>query len=68
MTELIDLRSKVTKRTHTHLTAISLATGTDISELVRRVLDSWTDQRVHEASIVLRLVQSEGNRRAGDVH
>ena len=58
MNELVDLRAKVSRDTHTHLTAISLASGQDISEIVRKVLGGWTDQRMHEAETVMRLVRT----------
>ena len=57
--ELVDLRAKITARAHQVLTAKSMATGKDISEVAREVLDSFAVNEIHSASLVLRLTRSE---------
>ena len=58
--EYQDLRAKVTNRTHKVLLAKSNATGKDISVLVREVLDAWAADEVHAATVMARLLRSEG--------
>lgn len=58
--EFQDLRAKVTGRTHKVLLAKSNATGKDISVLVREVLDAWAADEVHAATVMARLLRSEG--------
>ena len=60
MADLIDVRSKVSPRTHAVLTAISLATGKDIAELVREIADIWAESKVHEATLIQRVLKGEG--------
>ena len=58
--ELKDLRTKITARTWCFLESESRATGQDIAELVRDILNDWTDIR-HKALIEAnRLLQDEG--------
>lgn len=60
MSDLVDLRAKITPRTHAVLSAVSQASGRDISELVREITDLWADERVHEAKVIARVLRSEG--------
>jgi len=58
--DLQDLRLKVTRRTHAVLLAKATATGKDFSVLVREVLDVWAADEVHAATVMARLLRSEG--------
>ena len=59
--DLIDFRTKVTSRAHSVLTAVARATGRDMAELAREILDKWADERIHESTLILRLTQGEGH-------
>ena len=58
--DLQDLRAKVTRRTHAVLLAKSAATGKELTVLVREVLDVWASDEVHAATVMARLLRSEG--------
>lgn len=58
--DLIDFRTKLTPRSHAVLTAVARASGREMSELVRELVDRWADERVHESTLVLRLARGEG--------
>lgn len=58
--DLIDLRSKVSPRTHAVLHAVSIATGREMAELVREVMSAWAETKIHEATVVSRVLRSEG--------
>lgn len=60
MTDLIDLRAKITRRTAAALEAEHMATGQDKSEIVRQVLDAWASSKEHYCSLMLRAYASEG--------
>ena len=58
--ELVDTRSKVSKRTDKALSAFSRARGLEKSELIREVLTKWVDEQIHGAIVVQRLLRDEG--------
>lgn len=58
--DLLDLRAKVTVQTHCALTAYSRAHGVDLSELVRDILDKWSDRQIHGATILVRCLKAKG--------
>jgi len=58
--ELVDTRSKVSKRTDKALSAFSRARGLEKSELIREVLTKWADEQIHGAIVVQRLLRDEG--------
>lgn len=43
------------------LTAISRATGREIAELVRELVDAWADVEIRKATLVARLLRGEGS-------
>ena len=55
-----DLRAKITRRTGAVLLAKSAATGKDQSQLVREILAAWAEEEVHAATVMHRLLRSEG--------
>jgi hypothetical protein len=58
---LVDVRSKVTERDHKVLTAVSQATGREISDLVRELICEWASAEVHRARSVTAILHgSEG--------
>ena len=59
-TDFADLRAKINRRADAVLTAKSAATGKDKSELVREILDEWAAQELHAATVMHRLLRSEG--------
>ena len=58
--DLQDLRAKITRRTHAMLLAERAASGDEISEIVRDVLDKWAAGRIHAASVVANVLRGEG--------
>lgn len=58
--ELVDTRSKVSKRTDKALSAFSRSRGMEKSELIREVLTKWADEQIHGAIVVARLLRDEG--------
>lgn len=60
--ELKDFRGKITIETDAVLEAINRAEGRDKSEIAREILHQWAMSRIHEATILDRLLQAEGLR------
>ena len=58
--ELHDIRSKIPTRTHSLLQAIEQATGQTQSEIVRDVLQQWAEKKLHEATIIARVMRGQG--------
>jgi hypothetical protein len=58
--QLKDLRAKITPETDAVLEAMNRACGKDKSEIVRDVLHAWASQKIHESSLVDRLLKAEG--------
>lgn len=58
--ELKDFRGKITAETDAVLDAINRADGRDKSEIARCVLHEWAIGRIHEATILDRLLKAEG--------
>lgn len=57
---LKDFRGKVTAETDAVLEALNRTTGKDKSEIAREVLHRWASEQIHAASVMHRLLQSEG--------
>jgi hypothetical protein len=60
MSELRDVRAKITVNADQVLDAVARASGRDKSELIREVLDKWAAEKVHEATLIVRLAIREG--------
>ena len=60
MSDLIDLRAKIDIQTSQWLDAVSIATGLEKSEVVRNKLREIADREIHEATIICRVMRSEG--------
>ncbi len=58
--ELKDFMGKITAETDAVLEAINRADGRDKSEIARQVLHEWAIGRIHEATILDRLLKAEG--------
>lgn len=58
--DMLDVRTKLCPRTHAVLTAISKANGKELAELLREITDEWAEHKVHEATLVQRLIRGEG--------
>lgn len=54
------MRLKITPETDCVLRARSRATGKDINELAREVLHEWAGGEIHAATVMVRLLKSEG--------
>ncbi len=63
-----DLRAKIARRTHAVLLAKSAATGKDQSQLVREILAAWAEEEIHAATVMHRLLRSEGIAAADERH
>lgn len=63
--DLVDFRGKFTRDTYQVLSAVSHASGRDMSEIVREVMSTWALNRLHEAQLVMRLTRTEGNHNGG---
>ena len=57
---LKDFRGKITPKTDAVLEAINRAGGVDRSEIARNVLHEWALQKINEASVLNKLLASEG--------
>jgi hypothetical protein len=60
MLELRDIRAKVTIETDCVIEALSRTTGRERSEIVREVLAEWAQRKIHESTVLSRLLASEG--------
>lgn len=60
--ELIDFRGKITVETDAVLESIHRTSGRDRSEIARQVLARWAEEKIHEASLLDKLLQREGLR------
>ncbi len=58
--ELKDFRGKITPETHVILEALSRSSGKERQELVREVLHEWAMNRLHEHSLIDKLMRAEG--------
>lgn len=60
--ELKDFRGKITAETDAVLEAINRVEGRDKSEIARQVLHEWAIARIHESTVLDRLLRAEGLR------
>lgn len=58
--ELKDFRGKITAETDCVLEAINRSSGRDRSEIVREILHKWAVEKIHEHSVLGRLMEREG--------
>lgn len=58
--DMVDFRGKLSKKVHSILFAKSQATGRDMQVIVREVLSAWADDELHAASVMQRVLRSEG--------
>jgi hypothetical protein len=63
--ELKDLRLKITPETDCVLRAKARASGKDLNEIARQVLDQWAVTEIHAATVLGRFLQAEGLDGAG---
>lgn len=64
--ELVDVRSKISRRADLLLQAAALARDIDRAEIVREILHSWALCEERRAMFAERLLRSEGGLGAGD--
>lgn len=57
---LKDFRGKITAETDCVLEAINRVSGRDRAEIVREILHEWATERLHEHSVLDRLLRAEG--------
>ena len=58
--ELKDFRGKITAEADCVLEAMNRVSGRDRSEIVRDILHKWAIERIHEHSVLARLLEREG--------
>lgn len=58
--DLKDLRLKITPETDCVLRARARATGKDINEIAREALHDWAGEIIHETTVLVGLLKSEG--------
>lgn len=58
--ELKDFRGKITSETDCVLEAMNRVSGRDRSEIVREILHKWAVERIHEHTVLARLLEREG--------
>lgn len=58
--ELLDLRAKITPEADCVLAAVSRASGTDRSEIVRDILHRWALKRMHAATVLACQMKAKG--------
>lgn len=58
--ELKDFRGKITPETDAVLEAMNRVGGVDRSEIARKVLHEWALQKINEASVLNKLMVTEG--------
>ena len=58
--ELVDFRTKLQRKTHSVLFAKAAATGRDMQDLAREVLAQWAANELHAATVMDRVLRSEG--------
>lgn len=57
---VIDVRTKICPQTHALLIAVSQATGRDIAEIVRDLLQTYLDAEAHKARLIVANLPREG--------
>lgn len=60
MSDLTDLRTKITSRTAQVMAAINHASGRERSQIAREVLDKWAAQQIHASMIIQRMTRGKG--------
>jgi hypothetical protein len=63
MADRRELRQDISEKAAAVLDAESCLTGQTKQDIVRRILDQWADQKIQEASIVLRFAGVHGKPR-----
>jgi hypothetical protein len=58
--DLKDFRGRITPETDAVLEAISRTTGRERQDIAREVLHEWAIKQVHAASLIDKLLRSEG--------
>lgn len=62
--ELHDIRTKVPTETMSLIQALEIATGDTQAEIVRRWIITAAKAELHKATVICRVLRSEGNERA----
>jgi len=64
VSELIDVRCKITPEANQVLEALARAGVVDKSEVIRTVLHEWALREITKATLVVRLTRDEGRTKA----
>lgn len=56
----VDVRTKIDPQTHSLLTAVSQATGQDISEIVRGLIQTYLAEESRKAKLIIANLPREG--------
>lgn len=59
-TPLKDFRGKITTETDCVLEAMNRVSGRDRSEIAREILHTWAVERLHEHTVLTKLLRAEG--------
>jgi hypothetical protein len=65
MTELRDLRAKISVKADQVLAGVAHARNCDKQELVRAIIDEWADRVLHECTVVASFTRGEGSGGSG---
>ncbi len=60
MTDLRDLRVRISPTADQVLAGVAHARNCDKQELVRQILDDWAEKVLHECNIIQRFTRGEG--------
>lgn len=58
--DLVDFRVKLKRKAHSVLFAKATATGRDMQELAREIIDRWAADELHASTVMQRVLRSEG--------
>lgn len=64
--DLKDFRGKITEETYLALEAEALAFDRTSADVLREVMHAWALKKIHEASVLSRLMRGEGVGGAGE--
>lgn len=64
--ELKDFRGKITEETFLALEAEARAFDRDRADIAREILHAWALRKIHEATVLSRLLRDEGIDSAGE--
>jgi len=61
--EPVELRGDIEREIVDVLDAVAMSTGISRIDLAEQILKEWADKKIHEATLVVRVVGSKGSTR-----